>query len=53
MKPTQSWPVVGLTVGTEPWLSSHWLPPAEAPTQNAAEPLITLNGAQERPWSSL
>src|SRR5919201_4754670 len=51
-KPTQRSPVVGLTVGTDPWLSSHWSPPADAPTQNAAEPLMIWRGAHERPWSS-
>src|SRR4029078_11557865 len=46
-------PVVGLTVGFEPWLSRQ-LPPAGAavPTQNEPEPLITFGGDHERPWSS-
>ena len=40
-------PVSGLTVGTEPWLSSQ--PPLGRPTQKLAEPLITFGGDQERP----
>ena len=49
---TYRWPVSGLTVGTENWLSSQAVPPANAPTQNGALPLITFAGDHERAMSS-
>ena len=52
MKPTQSWPVVGLTVGSEPWLSSHPLAGRPPEAQKLAEPLISFGGDHERAWSS-
>src|SRR3954447_677800 len=51
MKPTHSCPVVGFTVGSEPWLSSQPLL-GLPPTQKAAPPLITFGADQERAWSS-
>ena len=49
MKPTQSCPVVGLTVGSEPWLSRQ-LPPKKK--QNAPEPAMYFGADHERAWSS-
>src|SRR4051794_5368624 len=51
-KPTQSWPVTGLTVGSLPWSSSQLFPPANEPEQNLAAPLITFGSDHERAWSS-
>ena len=49
---TQISPVVGFTVGTENWLSSHPLGLATANSQYGALPLIRFFGDHERPWSS-
>src|SRR4051794_9769273 len=51
-KPTHSWPVCGLTVGSEPWPSAHSLPGRPPGAQNAPEPLISFGGDHERAWSS-
>ena len=48
---TQSSPVVGFTVGTEPWLSSQ-SPVAAPPTQNGALPPIAFGGDHEYARSS-
>ena len=44
--------MLGLTVGTENWLSSHAVPPAKANPQNGALPLITFCADHEWPRSS-
>src|SRR3954451_11669616 len=51
-KPTHSWPVLGLTVGSEPWLSLQALPARPPGAQKAPAPLMSLGADHERAWSS-